>query len=92
MVAVVCGGPSAEAEVSRVSGKCVAEALRAPYANVSLMELQEFGGGGLGAPLAGALTGELGTYLVFSGIALAAAGMGVILCWLDRNAVQSNTA
>ena len=52
MVAVVCGGPSAEAEVSRVSGKCVAEALRASYANVSLMELEEFVVGGLGAELA----------------------------------------
>jgi len=48
-IAVVCGGPSAEAEVSRVSGKCVAEALRAGYANVSLLELEEFVGGGLGA-------------------------------------------
>ena len=35
VVAVVCGGPSAEAEVSRVSGKCVAEALAMTYANVS---------------------------------------------------------
>ena len=52
VVAVVCGGPSAEAEVSRVSGKCVAEALRASYANVSLMELEEFVVGGLGAELA----------------------------------------
>ena len=51
-----------------------------------------FGVGGLGAPLAGALTSELVTYLVFSGIAIAAAGMGVILCWLDRTAVQANTA
>jgi len=47
-IAVVCGGPSAEAEVSRVSGKCIAEALRATYANVSLMELEEFVEGGLG--------------------------------------------
>ena len=52
VVAVVCGGPSAEAEVSRVSGKCVAEALRTAYANVSLMELEEFVGGGLGAEFA----------------------------------------
>lgn len=48
VVAVVCGGPSAEAEVSRVSGKCVAEALRASYANVSLMELDEFVDEGFG--------------------------------------------
>jgi D-alanine-D-alanine ligase len=48
VVAVVCGGPSAEAEVSRVSGRCIAEALRATYANVSLMELEEFVEGGFG--------------------------------------------
>lgn len=49
VVAVVCGGPSAEAEVSRVSGRCVAEALRATYSNVSLLELEEFVEGGFGA-------------------------------------------
>jgi len=49
VVAVVCGGPSAEAKVSRVSGTCVAEALRATYANVSLMELEEFVSEGFGA-------------------------------------------
>ncbi len=48
VVAVVCGGPSAEAEVSRVSGKCIADALSATYANVSLMELEEFVEGGFG--------------------------------------------
>lgn len=40
-VAVVCGGPSAEAEVSRVSGRGVAEALRATYANVITLELDK---------------------------------------------------
>ncbi|MCH7824505.1 MAG: D-alanine--D-alanine ligase [Acidobacteria bacterium] len=49
VVAVVCGGPSAEAEVSRVSGRCVAEALRATYFNVSLLEQEEFVDGGFGA-------------------------------------------
>ena len=48
VVAVVCGGPSAEAEVSRVSGGCIAEALRATHAQVSLMELEEFVEGGFG--------------------------------------------
>jgi D-alanine-D-alanine ligase len=48
VVAVVCGGPSAEAEVSRVSGRCVADALRATHAQVSLMELEEFVEGGFG--------------------------------------------
>jgi D-alanine-D-alanine ligase len=38
-IAVVCGGPSAEAEVSRSSGKCVAEALRATYSEAHLLEL-----------------------------------------------------
>jgi D-alanine-D-alanine ligase len=38
-VAVVCGGPSAEAEVSRVSGRGVAEALRATYTTVLTLEL-----------------------------------------------------
>jgi hypothetical protein len=51
-----------------------------------------FGVGGLGAPLAGYLPGELLTYLVFSGIAVVAAGLGALLCWLDRSAVQAHTA
>lgn len=38
-VAVVCGGPAAEAEVSRVSGKEVAAALRQSFASVTLLEL-----------------------------------------------------
>jgi len=38
-VGVVCGGASAEAEVSRVSGRGVADALRATYDNVVLLEL-----------------------------------------------------
>lgn len=38
-IAVVCGGPSVEAEVSRSSGKCVADALRLTYQKVALLEL-----------------------------------------------------
>jgi D-alanine-D-alanine ligase len=38
-VAVVCGGPSAEAAVSRISGRGVADALRLTYSNVVLLEL-----------------------------------------------------
>jgi D-alanine-D-alanine ligase len=38
-IAVVCGGPSAEAEVSRVSGRGVADALRATCSKVVLLEL-----------------------------------------------------
>ena len=41
-IAVVCGGPSAEAEVSRSSGKCVAEALRHTYPTVVLLELDQY--------------------------------------------------
>ena len=47
-----------------------------------------FGIGGLGAPLAGYLPSELLTYLVFSGIAVVAGGMGGILWWLDRATVS----
>jgi D-alanine-D-alanine ligase len=39
IIAVVCGGISAEAAVSRVSGHGVAEALKATYKNVVLFEL-----------------------------------------------------
>jgi len=38
-IAVVCGGSSAEAEVSRVSGRGVAQALTATFSNVLLLEL-----------------------------------------------------
>lgn len=38
-IAVVCGGPSREADVSRVSGRGVAEALSSTYSNVSVIEL-----------------------------------------------------
>jgi D-alanine-D-alanine ligase len=38
-IAVICGGPSAEAEVSRMSGCGVADALRSTYSNVVLLEL-----------------------------------------------------
>lgn len=52
VVAVVCGGPSAEAEVSRTTGRCIAEALRETYEAVSLMELEEFVAEGLGTSVA----------------------------------------
>lgn len=39
VIAVVCGGPSAEAEVSRVSGRGVATALSATFAQVVTIEL-----------------------------------------------------
>ncbi|MEO0377854.1 MAG: D-alanine--D-alanine ligase, partial [Cyanobacteria bacterium P01_A01_bin.17] len=40
-IAVVCGGSSAEAEVSRSSGQCVADALKQTYPKVVLLELDE---------------------------------------------------
>ncbi|NIS61400.1 MAG: D-alanine--D-alanine ligase [Proteobacteria bacterium] len=40
-IAVVCGGPAAEAEVSRVSGRGVADALMVTYENVMVLELDE---------------------------------------------------
>ena len=40
-IAVVCGGPSAEAEVSRVSGRGVANALSATFPNVLVLELDD---------------------------------------------------
>jgi D-alanine-D-alanine ligase len=55
-IAVVCGGPSAEAEVSRSSARGVAEALRATYANVVVLELDH----SIGEQLKGA-----GTEVVF---------------------------
>ena len=48
-----------------------------------------FGVGGLGAPLAGSLPSELVTYLVLSGVAVAAGAMGGILCWLSRQPGQA---
>ena len=40
-IAVIVGGPAAEAEVSRVSGRGVANALLATYENVNVLELDE---------------------------------------------------
>lgn len=40
-IAVVCGGSAAEAEVSRVSGRGVADALLATYEDVIILELDE---------------------------------------------------
>ena len=39
VVGVVCGGTSSEAEVSRVSGQCIADALRFSFPKVELIEL-----------------------------------------------------
>ena len=41
-VVVLCGGSSAEAQVSRSSGACVAEALKTNYANVEVLDCRPF--------------------------------------------------
>jgi len=41
IIAVVCGGPSVEAEVSRSSGNEVAKALKASYSQVHIFELDD---------------------------------------------------
>lgn len=40
-IAVVCGGPSAEAEVSHASAGCVADALQVNFSNVEVIELRQ---------------------------------------------------
>lgn len=94
VVAVVCGGPSAEAEVSRTTGKCITEALRETYEAVSLMELEEFVTDGLGASVADVVfpafhgpPGEDGTFQGFLEIlGLPYVGCGVLAsaCGQDK--------
>lgn len=86
VVAVVCGGPSAEAEVSRTSGRCIAEALGETFESVSLMELEEFVVDGLGSRVADVVfpafhgpPGEDGTFQGFLEIlGLPYVGCGVL--------------
>jgi len=94
VVAVVCGGPSAEAEVSRSTGECITEALRETYESVSLMELEEFVSDGLGATVADVVfpafhgpPGEDGTFQGFLEIhGLPYVGCGVLAsaCGQDK--------
>ncbi len=93
-VAVVCGGPSAEAEVSRTSGRCVAEALQATYANVSLIELDEFIAGAQGDARADVVfpalhgpPGEDGTFqgfLEMIGVPYVGCGVQASACGMDK--------
>lgn len=93
-VAVVCGGPSAEAEVSRTSGRCVAEALRATYANVSLIELDDFVAGAQGAARADVVfpalhgpPGEDGTFqgfLEMVGVPYVGCDVQASACGMDK--------
>ena len=93
-VAVVCGGPSAEAEVSRTSGRCVAEALQATYANVSLIELDDYVAGALGDARADVVfpalhgpPGEDGTFqgfLEMIGAPYVGCGVQASACGMDK--------
>jgi len=93
-VAVVCGGPSAEAEVSRTSGRCVAEALQGTYANVSLIELDEFIAGAQGDARADVVfpalhgpPGEDGTFqgfLEMIGVPYVGCGVQASACGMDK--------
>jgi D-alanine-D-alanine ligase len=93
-VAVVCGGPSAEAEVSRTSGRCVAEALQTSYANVSLVELDDFIAGAQGAARADVVfpalhgpPGEDGTFqgfLEMIGAPYVGCGVQASACGMDK--------
>lgn len=85
-IAVVCGGKSRESEVSRVSGKCVTEALEKNYKNVTLMELDESIGKNLSAkkvdvvfPVLHGIPGEDGTFQGFLDVlGLPYVGSGVL--------------
>lgn len=93
-VAVVCGGPSAEAEVSRTTGRCVAEALEATYANVRLIELEEFIAGAQGESRADVVfpalhgpPGEDGTFqgfLEMLDIPYVGCGVTASACGMDK--------
>jgi len=93
-VAVVCGGPSAEAEVSRTSGRCVAEALQATYTNVSLIELDEYIAGAQADARADVVfpalhgpPGEDGTFqgfLEMIGVPYVGCGVQASACGMDK--------
>lgn len=93
-VAVVCGGPSAEAEVSRTTGRCVAEALEATYANVALVELEDFVAGARSDARADVVfpalhgpPGEDGTFqgfLEILGIPYVGCGVQASACGMDK--------
>ncbi len=98
-IAVVCGGSGAEAEVSRSSGRCVAEALRARYANVTVLEPEATVGQGLHAlgvdvvfPILHGPPGEDGTFQGFLEIAgLPYVGSGVLASACAMNKAVAKT-
>lgn len=98
-VAVVCGGPSAEAEVSRVSGQGVASALRSTYANVALVELDGQVGEALRDnradvvfPVLHGPPGEDGTFqgfLEILGLPYVGSGVHASACAMDKIVAKS---
>ena len=94
IIAVVCGGQSAEAEVSRVSGRGVANALCATYSNVATFELNQEIGEGLkkaGAdvvfPILHGPPGEDGTLqglLEILGFSYVGSGVLASACAMDK--------
>ncbi len=93
-IAVVCGGPSAETEVSRVSGRGVADALRATYSNVHILELNQSVGVALKKvkadvvfPVLHGPPGEDGTFqgfLEILGIPYVGSGVQASACAMDK--------
>jgi D-alanine-D-alanine ligase len=93
-IAVVCGGPSAEAEVSRVSARGVADALRASFTNVVVLELDRDVGDALreaGAdvvfPVLHGPPGEDGTFQGFLdilGLPYVGSGVRASACAMDK--------
>ncbi|MQA92202.1 MAG: D-alanine--D-alanine ligase [Gemmatimonas sp.] len=93
-VAVVSGGPSAEAEVSRVSGRGVADALRLTYSNVAFLELDTAIGDALREnrtdvvfPVLHGPPGEDGTFQGFLetlGLSYVGSGVRASACAMDK--------
>lgn len=94
VIAVVCGGSSAEAEVSRMSGREVAAALRRKYSQVVVFELEQGIGVALKAagvdvvfPVLHGPTGEDGTFqglLEIIGIPYVGSGIQASACAMDK--------
>ncbi len=93
-IAVVCGGTSAEAEVSRVSGAGVAEALKTKYADVRVIEFDDRIGNRLNQqrpdavfPVLHGPPGEDGTFQGFLdtvGIPYVGSGVAASACAMDK--------
>lgn len=99
-IVVVCGGPSAEAEVSRASGRVVADGLRTLFRDVALIELDAAAPRALldarpGAvfPVLHGAPGEDGTFQGFlETVGLPYVGSGVAACALAMDKVAAKAA